>query len=121
MHKILVVEDESHLQNLIRLLLEKAGYKPIVCFNGEDALIAAAEHSDIKLILLDIMMPGIDGLQVLKSLKSAISQKTIPVILLTALAQQEVVMKGIEGGAKDYIRKPFHPKEFLERIAKHIK
>jgi len=74
----------------------------------------------LDLILLDIMMPGIDGLQVLRKLKANSGQKSIPVVLLTALAQENVVIQGIKLGAADYIRKPFHPTELVKRLSKHL-
>ena len=70
--------------------------------------------------MLDIMMPGIGGLATLKAIRENSQFKTIPVILLTALAQESVVIQGIKLGAKDYVRKPFHPSELVKRLQKHI-
>lgn len=121
MPKVLVVEDEIHIQKLIKLILEKNKFEVIAVGSGEEALLAL-ETADPKpdLVLLDIMMPGIDGLQVLRTIKANSSLKHIPVVMLTALAQESVVLQGIKLGAKDYIRKPFHPGELAKRIAKHI-
>ena len=121
MPKILVVEDEIHIQKLIKLILEKNKFEVEAVGSGEEAL-QSLETSEVKpdLILLDIMMPGIDGLQVLRTVKANSSLKHIPVVMLTALAQESVVLQGIKLGAKDYIRKPFHPGELAKRIAKHI-
>ena len=121
MPKVLVVEDEIHIQKLIKLILEKNKFEVIAVGSGEEALLAL-ETADPKpdLVLLDIMMPGIDGLQVLRIIKANSSLKHIPVVMLTALAQESVVLQGIKLGAKDYIRKPFHPGELAKRIAKHI-
>lgn len=121
MPKVLVVEDEVHIQKLIKLILEKNKFEVHAVGSGEEALqYLDAEASKPDLVLLDIMMPGIDGLQVLKSIKANSSLKHIPVVMLTALAQESVVLQGIKLGAKDYIRKPFHPGELAKRIAKHI-
>jgi len=121
MTKILVVEDEIHIQKLIKLILEKNMFEVDTVGSGEDALkyLDEAEKKP-DLVLLDIMMPGIDGLQVLRTVKANSALKHIPVVMLTALAQESVVMQGIKLGAKDYIRKPFHPGELAKRIAKHI-
>jgi len=121
MAKVLVVEDEIHIQKLIKLILEKNKFEVDTVGSGEDALkyLDAAEKKP-DLVLLDIMMPGIDGLQVLRTVKANSALKHIPVVMLTALAQESVVLQGIKLGAKDYIRKPFHPGELAKRIAKHL-
>jgi DNA-binding response OmpR family regulator len=120
MPKILVVEDEVHIQRLIKLVLEKNGLAVDAVGSGEEALKYLAESPRPDLILLDILMPGIDGLQVLKAIKSNTEHKTIPVVMLTALAQENVVLQGIKLGANDYIRKPFHPTELVKRLSKHL-
>ena len=120
MPKILVVEDEIHIQRLIKLVLEKHAYVVESVGTGEDALEYLLKHEKPDLILLDIMMPGIDGLQVLRKIKGNADHRDIPVVMLTALAQENVVIQGIKLGAKDYIRKPFHPAELVKRLSKHL-
>ncbi len=120
MTKILVVEDEVHIQRLIKLVLEKNGFEVDAVGTGEEALKYLSEKPAPQLILLDILMPGIDGLSVLRSIKGNATQKDIPVVMLTALAQESVVLQGIKLGAKDYIRKPFHPTELVKRLSKHL-
>jgi two-component system alkaline phosphatase synthesis response regulator PhoP len=118
---ILVCEDEVHIQRLIKLVLEKSGMHVDTVGSGEEALQFLNEATQLPdLILLDILMPGIDGLQVLRTVKSNKSLKEIPIVMLTALAQENVVMQGIKLGAIDYIRKPFHPKELPTRIERHL-
>lgn len=120
MSKILVVEDEVHIQRLTRIVLEKGGHTVTCASSGEDAL-KALESGDVPdLILLDIMMAGIDGLQVLRTLKQNPRTAKVAVIMLTAIAQEAVVLKGIQLGAKDYIRKPFHPNDLLDRINRQL-
>ena len=118
MAHVLVVEDEIHIQRLIKLILEKHGMTVETVNNGEEALASLKGEKNPDLILLDILMPGIDGLQVLRTIRANSSTKDIPVIMLTALAQETVVLKGIELGAQDYIRKPFHPQELVKRVTK---
>ncbi len=118
MTKILVVEDEVHIQRLIKLVLEKNGFEVDAVGTGEEALKYLSEKPAPQLILLDILMPGIDGLSVLRSIKGNATQKDIPVVMLTALAQESVVLQGIKLGATDYIRKPFHPTELVKRLSK---
>lgn len=117
MTAVLIVEDEIHIQRLTKLILEKAGFEVTAASSGEEAM-AAIENVSKKfdLVLLDIMMKGVDGLQVLKVIRQNQKYTSLPVVMLTAIAQEAVVLKGIQLGARDYIRKPFHPKDLLDRI-----
>ena len=121
MANIPLAEDEIHIQRLAKVVLERGGHKVQAVSSGEVLLkfldTATSLHD---LLLLDIMMLGIDGLQVLRTLKAQAKFTTIPVIMLTAIAQQAIVLKGIQLGAKDYIRKPFHPVDLLDRINRQL-
>ena len=115
----MVVEDEVHIQRLAKVVLERGGHQVTTVGSGEDALKALETSTELPgLMMLDIMMGGIDGLQVLRTMKNSPKLAKITVVMLTALAQEAVVLKGIQLGAKDYIRKPFHPTDLLERINK---
>ena len=119
MARIMVVEDEVHIQRLAKVVLERGGHQVTTVGSGEDALKALETSTELPgLMMLDIMMGGIDGLQVLRTMKNSPKLAKITVVMLTALAQEAVVLKGIQLGAKDYIRKPFHPTDLLERINK---
>lgn len=112
---ILIVEDEKDIVKMLDYNLKKEGYKVIVADDGEDALDAAkVKHPD--LILLDLMLPGLDGLEVCKELKNERKTKSIPVIMLTAKAQESDKVVGLELGADDYVTKPFSPRELIARI-----
>lgn len=120
---ILVIEDEEHIQRMIEVILKKSGHQSIKAKSGEEAvkLLETMKGNDRpNLILLDIMLGGMDGLQVLKALRVKEDLKDIPVLMITAIAHENVVLKGIQLGAKGYVKKPFHPKELLERVAKFI-
>ena len=113
--KIFLAEDEPQIARLIEFKLKKEGYDVTWRENGEEALKAIkADKPD--LILLDIMMPVMDGYEVLRRLKEDENLGDIPVIMLTARAQEKDVVKGIDLGAEDYITKPFHPAELLARV-----
>jgi DNA-binding response OmpR family regulator len=116
--RLLVVEDEIHIQRLIQMILEKKDFVLTFANNGEEGLKIINGDPTFDAVLLDIMMPGIDGLQVLRAIKDNSATKHVPVIMLTALAQENVVLQGVKLGAKDYIRKPFHPQEIVDRINK---
>ena len=112
---ILIVEDEKDIVKMLEYTLKKEGYATLSSRNGEMALdIARKEHPD--LILLDIMLPGIDGLEVCKILKSDTKTAAVPIIMLTAKGQESDKVVGLELGADDYVTKPFSPRELAARI-----
>ncbi len=113
--KIVLAEDEPQIARLIEFKLKKEGYQVIWKENGKEALEAIKEDKP-DLILLDIMMPVMGGYEVLRHIKKDEGLKDIPVIMLTARAQEKDVVKGIDLGAEDYITKPFHPAELLARV-----
>jgi len=112
--KILVVDDERDIIDLLKYNLQKEGYKVITANNGKEAMERAQQHPD--LILLDIMMPVMDGLQALKALKQNKNTESIPVILLTAKGSETDEIVGLEVGAEDYIVKPLSLGKILARI-----
>ena len=113
--KILVVEDEAPIQELIQFNLERNQYRVNVLDTGEEAL---AEVKTFKpdLVLLDIMLPGADGLEICKRLKADEQTRHIPIIMLTALSEEADIVTGLELGADDYVTKPFSPRVLLARI-----
>lgn len=113
--RILVAEDELHIQLLIRRKLETAGYAITTVSDGIAALEnALTQHFDI--LLLDIMLPGMEGLEVCRRVKAELGAQSPPVILVSARGQQIDVELGVDAGADDYIIKPFSPRYLLERV-----
>jgi two-component system alkaline phosphatase synthesis response regulator PhoP len=109
------VDDEKDIVKMLDYNLKKEGYKILVAHDGEDALdVANTKHPD--LILLDLMLPGVDGLEVCKQLKLERKTASIPVIMLTAKTQESDKVVGLELGADDYVTKPFSPRELIARI-----
>lgn len=120
MQRILIVEDETDIADLIAFNLRRAGYEPLIAHDGiEGTRIALKEAPD--LIVLDLMLPGRDGFGVFQELKRDPRTANTPVIMLTARAQTEDRIKGLEVGADDYLTKPFSPKELLLRIQAILK
>ena len=113
--KILIVDDEQDLVKLTRYNLEKEGYKVISAYNGEDALFLARREKP-ELIILDIMLPGIDGLEVCKKLKADPELANIAILMLTAKGEEIDITLGLKLGADDYITKPFSLKELIARV-----
>jgi CheY-like chemotaxis protein len=117
MTKILVVEDNEDILNLITIILELNNYKVITASDGHEALNLLKNGYELPdLILLDIMMPEISGWDVLDIIKSNENWKKIPVILLTALAQEKDIKMGMEKQVDGYITKPFEKKYLLEKV-----
>ncbi len=112
---ILVIEDEEDILELINFNLGKEGYRVTGATTGEDGLKSARANVP-GLILLDIMLPGLDGLEVCKILKNDGKTQHIPIIMLTAKSEESDVVTGLEVGADDYITKPFSPKILIARI-----
>ena len=115
MSKILVVDDEPSIVEVLTYNLTKAGHQPIVARDGERALeLAHAEHPD--LVILDLMLPGIDGLEVCRALRSSESRGDMAIIMLTAKDEEVDRVVGLELGADDYMVKPFSPRELMARV-----
>jgi two-component system KDP operon response regulator KdpE len=111
-YRILVVDDERRMVGFIRLNLEQDGFEVIEAYNGTQALDRLRDSLP-DLILLDVMMPDIDGFEVLRTIRE-ISQ--VPVIMLTAKGEEDDKVKGLELGADDYVTKPFSPRELVSRV-----
>lgn len=110
--KILVVDDEERIRRLVRMYLEREDYEIEEADNGKDALDMALEN-DYDLIILDLMMPEMDGIEVCEKLRE---KKTTPVIMLTAKGEESNRVQGFEVGADDYVVKPFSPREVVLRV-----
>ena len=112
---ILIVDDEEDIRELVELNLAQEGYKVLSCETGEQALETAA-YKLPDLIILDLMLPGIDGLEVCKKLKSNIKTENIPIVMLTAKGEETDIVTGLELGADDYVTKPFRGKVLVARV-----
>ncbi len=113
--KVLIVEDENDIAHLIQYNLEKAGYACEVAMTGEAGLAALSKHA-VDLILLDVMLPGVDGLEVCRRIKQNPKLQYIPVMMLTAKGEEVDRIVGLELGADDYVVKPFSPRELVLRV-----
>lgn len=120
--KILAVDDERHIVRLVQVNLERAGYQVVTAFDGREALEKVeAERPD--LVVLDVMMPYMDGFEVLQTLRKNQNTRDLPVIMLTAKAQDADVFRGWQSGVDCYLTKPFNPMEliaFVKRIFKSM-
>ena len=120
MQRILIVEDEQDIADLVGFNLERAGYEVLKAFDGvEGTTMAKRERPD--LIVLDLMLPGRDGFAVFRELRRDTRTANTPVIMLTARAQTQDRIQGLEAGADDYLTKPFSPKELILRVQAILK
>jgi two-component system alkaline phosphatase synthesis response regulator PhoP len=113
--KVLVVDDERDILELVKYNLDKEGYQVTVVASGEDALLATRNRMP-DIIVLDLMLPGVDGLEVCRRLKADPKTRGIPVVMLTAKGDEADVVTGLELGAADYVTKPFSPRVLTARI-----
>ncbi len=118
--RILVVEDERDIAELITLYLNKAGYAVEHLPSGE-AVMPRLRTGGVDLIVLDVMLPGLDGLAVCRAIRADVNTAAIPVILLTARGEEAERIGGLELGADDYVTKPFSPKELVARVAARLR
>ena len=114
MKKVLVAEDEASIREFIVINLERAGYTVVQAEDGSEALRVFAEHGDIDVAVLDIMMPQVSGLDVCKTFRSL--SFNVGIILLTAKTQEMDKVTGLMSGADDYVTKPFSPSELIARV-----
>lgn len=115
--KIMVVDDEMHIRELVRFYLDKAGYDTIEAANAEEAL-DIVENQYIDLAVVDIMMPGMDGFELVEQMRQ---YREFPVIMLTAKSQSKDKLRGFSLGIDDYVTKPFDPDELMARVKTILK
>ena len=113
--KILVVDDEEDILELVRYHMAREGYSVACATSGEEALKASASEP-VDLIILDLMLPGIDGLEVARRLRENSSTRCTPIIMLTAKGEEADIVAGLELGADDYVTKPFSPRILIARV-----
>ncbi|MBW2031819.1 MAG: response regulator, partial [Deltaproteobacteria bacterium] len=114
-HRILVVDDIMENVEILKARLESQGYEVSTAFNGEEAL-KKVQETQPDLVLLDVMMPKMDGFQVCRAIRSSKNTEMLPVIMVTARTDTNDIVKGFEAGADDYLTKPFNQQELQARV-----
>jgi two-component system phosphate regulon response regulator PhoB len=117
---VLLVEDEADVVDLLRYHLRKAGFKVLIANSGSEGLESVRQNRP-DVVVLDIMMPGMTGLEVCRAMKADSALASIPVLMLTAKSDVKDRVKGLETGAEDYVTKPFSPKEIILRVQALLK
>ena len=115
--RILVVEDEQSIRTIVEYALKEAGFSVVTAARGDDAL-DVVERDQIDLIVLDVMLPGLDGLEVCKRVRA---ERSIPIIMLSARGEELDKVLGLELGADDYVTKPFSPRELVSRVRANLR
>ena len=118
-YKILVVDDEPTIVRLMEFILARQGHEMIVAVNGEEALHKIRTQQP-DLVLLDIMMPRIDGYEVAQQVRADPATASLPIIMLSAKAQEEDIRKGVDVGVDEYITKPFSPEHLVHVVADYL-
>ncbi len=118
MDTILICDDEKDIVSAIRIYLETAGYRTVCCFNGREALECLHSDNQIHLVILDIMMPVMEGYTCMQEIRKS---SNVPVILLTAKGEDTDKIEGLTLGADDYVTKPFNPMELLARVRSSLR
>lgn len=115
---ILVADDEAHIGRIIKIKLEQGPFRVTLAFDGQEAVDALEQEPHFDLVVLDLMMPRLSGLDVLDRIRSSDKWKDLPCIILTAAGQEDYERDARAGGATDFITKPFSPKKLYSLIAK---
>ena len=115
--RVLVVDDDASLAEMLTIVLRQEGFEPVMCMSGDEALAAFREHRP-DIVLLDVMLPGMDGIDVCKALRA---ESGVPIVMLTARSDTVDVVVGLESGADDYMVKPFKPRELVARIRARLR
>ncbi len=118
-YKILVVDDEPTIVRLMEFILARQGHEMIVAVNGEEALEKIKTHQP-DLVLLDIMMPRIDGYEVAQRVRADPQTASLPIIMLSAKAQDEDIRRGVEVGVDEYVTKPFTPDHLVHVVTEYL-
>ena len=116
MKKVLVLEDESSIRSFIVINLRRAGYEVIEAGTGEEALEMLQQHSDIRVALLDVMLPGVDGMELLRRMRASATLRRIPVVMATAKGAEYDKIQGLDLGADYYLAKPFGVMELVSCV-----
>jgi two-component system response regulator MtrA len=115
--RVLIVDDDTALAEMLGIVLRSEGYEPFLCPDGESAMAAFREHKP-DLVLLDLMLPGLDGIDVCRAIRA---ESGTPIVMLTAKSDTIDIVVGLESGADDYVVKPFKPKELVARIRARLR
>jgi len=119
-HRALVVEDNAHVAYMLEFILQRAGYDVIAVRNGRDAAAAVENLPPVDIVLLDLMLPYVSGYQLISIIRDDSCWRHVPIVVLSAKVLEHDVVKALDLGANDYVRKPFRPEELLARLRRVV-
>jgi len=117
LHHLLVADDEPHIGRIIKMKLEQGPFRVTLAYDGREAIDLLRRSSDVELVLLDLMMPHLSGLDVLQAIRADVRWEGLPCVILTAAGQEQQHRRARELGATDFLTKPFSPKKLYARVA----
>jgi DNA-binding response OmpR family regulator len=118
---VLVIEDDDHIAQILRFMLHRQGFEVTVSADGAAARTHIQQSAAPGLVLLDVMLPHVDGFELVRVIRAQAGWETTPVIMLTAKNQEADIVRALDAGANDYIVKPFQPNELLARIRRYLR
>jgi len=119
---ILVVEDDDHISQILKFMLERQGWRPLLAADGLAARKLVEESAEIPaLVLLDVMLPYIDGFELVEIMRGTPGWEAVPIVMLTAKNMERDIVRALDAGANDYVVKPFQPNELLARVRRFLK
>ncbi|AKU21493.1 response regulator transcription factor [Massilia sp. MB5] len=119
---ILVIEDDEHIGQILIYMLERQGYRTLLATDGLAARKAIEDADELpSLVLLDVMLPYIDGFEVVRLIRARPEWKDVPVLMLTAKHTEQDIVRALDAGANDYVVKPFQPNELLARVRRYLR
>jgi DNA-binding response OmpR family regulator len=118
---VLVVEDDDNISHMLKFMLEREQYNVSLALNGRIAKTFIESNPPPNVILLDVMLPFIDGFELVGLIRATAGWQTVPIIMLTAKTQEQDAVRALDAGANDYIHKPFAPKELLARVRRYAR
>lgn len=119
--RALVVEDDEHIAHLLRFMLEREGYAVVHAADGREGLNLIETGEPPAVALFDVMLPFVDGFELVRQLRARAGWGEVPVVMLTAKTQERDIVRALDAGANDYILKPFQPAELLARLRRLVK
>ena len=118
---VLVVEDDEHISQVLRFMLERQGYQVVHMADGRAASNHVASSSPPALVLLDVMLPYVDGFEIVQLIRSQSAWRDVPVLMLTAKNTERDTVRALDAGASDFVIKPFQPQELLARVRRFLR
>jgi DNA-binding response OmpR family regulator len=118
---VLVVEDDENIAYLLKFMLEREQYKVALARDGRKAKEFIQAQSPPHIALLDVMLPFVDGFELIRLIRGSITWRSVPILMLSAKTQEQDVVRALDAGANDYVQKPFAPNELLARVRRYAK